>query len=749
MNRPTRFSDRLSVADREAEVATLDLGQIFRALWRGKWLIAAVFGGVLVVAALWIQAMTPIYRAAAEVMLDPRTSKALAIDSVVSELPANDAVVASEIGVITSRRVLNRVIAELSLTEDSEFNPRLRSPYEGLTDQIAGWLPESLAGSMRETFGAPENEEIAAMRPVTEERAVYNELLKKLSVRQRGISYIIEIRASSKSPRRAAEVANAVARAYVDNQLEVKFDATRAASNWLGERVESLRREVEEKEEAVEAARAAQVGENGSGAQVTEQQLSQLNTQLVSAQAERAAARANLEEIERLVAQSGYSGISGILTNDMIGRLRADLADLKAQRAELSQRYMAKHPTMIDIANRIGEIQSAIDREARQYVDGLRRDVAVAEAREKTLYDRLQSIEGRSLELAASSVSLRQLEREAQASRFLYENFLSRLKETSEQIGFQDADVRIISEAEPPGVAAEPRKRRLLALAMLAGLALGALAALGLDYLRPGVRSATELEAVTGKRTLGAIPTAGGLRGLGFAGPIRSLLREVRRRPEGRFAEAARSLAVKLWRPGAEGAPRTLLVTSSRSGEGKSSTALLLAHMAARLGHTAIVVECDLRRPDLHRALSIRASAGLADVIYGDAALADVLIKDEETGVWALPAGKADAGEPDGLYGTGFREVLDNLRQVFDVVILDSPPMHAVADAEILSAYVDAVLYLVAWARTPAEEAAAGVAQLEEAGARIVGTALTRVNPNDAPLYGYPRSGYPRAKRAA
>lgn len=738
MNSPNKFMHRTLFAPREMSVSTLDLGKIITVLWRGRWLIAATTLIVTLLGAIWILQQKPTFRAAAEILLDSRKSNALAIERVVSDLPANDAVIASEIGVIKSRRVLNKVIDELNLANGPEFNPRKRQPYIPLLDRLTGWLPQELASDLREFIGPSTHPELADLRDDTASRAIYNELLKKLTVRQLGISYIIEVRASSKSPRRAAQIANAVAEAYIANQLEVKFEEAKSASNWLSERVENLRSDVVVAEAAIETARAERLGENLSGQEVTEQQLAQLNAQLVEARGERAAAAAALGESEGLVNRNGLAEIAGILDTNMVVSLKTDLAGFRVQFAEWAQRYGPKHPKMIDLARQIEATETAIEREARRYMTSLRKDHAVAKAREQALSDSLAELEGRTVELAKSSVGLRELEREAEASRFLYENFLGRLKETAEQVTFQDSDSRIISIAEPPGVAATPRKRRLLAMFILAGIAMGLLVVLSKEALRTGIRTAEELEQAVGERVLGAIPRSGSWLGRIAFGPVRAVLRCFRREPEGKLAEALRGIAVRLWPPRQGGSGRAVLVTSSSSGEGKTTTSLMLAQAAARLEYKTIAVECDLRRPGFGRALGRRRIPGLGDVLSGDCPLEGVLHRDELSGIWVLPAGVVSASPIDALYSRRFRDIIEQLKQTFDVIILDSPPMHETVDAEILAQYADAALYLVSWSRKPAAEVQAGVARLAMSGTEICGTALTMVPAREATSYGYP-----------
>lgn len=405
--------------------------------------------------------------------------------------------------------------------------------------------------------------------------------------------------------------------------------------------------------------------------------------------------------------------------------------------AELSTQYGEKHPRMINVRAEIRDLRSKIKTEAYKITDNLRSEVAVAHARERTLAGRLKQLEKKIAMLNENRVQLHALEREAEANRVLYQTFLARFKETQAQEDIQQTDARIISRADVPSRPSFPKKRLILALAFAGAIFLGVVFAFFIEQLDHGFRSMEQVERLAGVSPLGLVPALRGLRAYANA-PEDYIVAK----PESAFGESIRSLQIGVQLSNVDTPPKVVLVTSALPDEGKTVIALSLVRMKALAGEKAIIVESDLRRPSLYKKLQLPEEPGLVEYLADQAALAEIIHKDEATGADLLPAGRLTPNSSNLLNSERMKALLAELSERYDLVVLDSPPVLAVADARILARLADKTIFIVRWAETRREVAMMGLKQIAEAGGDIAGFVLSRVNVKKHARYGYGDSGY-------
>lgn len=721
--------------------AEFDLRELVRKLWRRKSILIAVTVLGTLTAQLALLQMPLQYTAGSSVIVDPRENTVVDVEAVLSGLPADQETIESEIEVLMSRGLAERVVRKLALFEDPVFNERLQ-PLTGWA-RWKGYLSidRVLPDSFLEMIGVS-TEEI----PLTEEEQLEKErvstidtLLQKLSVGRVGRSRVIAISVTLPDAARAAAVANTVADLYIVEQLEAKFDATRRATEWLNERLTGLRSEVQKSEQAVESYRRQSGLVEGKGVTLASQQASELNSQLILARGKRAEADARLRQVQGLVSSSSsVESVAEVLASPLIQQLRSQEAEIQRRAAELSQEYGRKHPRMINIRAEIEDIRAKIAGEVNKIVQGLRNEVAVARARETALAGSMRSLEVRVASLNEREVQLRALEREAKANRTLYETFLSRFKETTEQQEFQKPDARVISRADRPSRASAPKKLLITFVALLLSAAAGVTIVFVLESLDQGFRSMEEIEAQTGVPGLGLIPALTGLA---------SLRKEpqdiILERPNSAFAESVRALHAGILLSNVDRPPKSVLMTSSLPSEGKTSLSISLARLVARSGtKRVLLVDCDLRRPLVHDHLGMDIAPGIVQLLAEDARLEDVLRRDEASGAYVLTAGGYSANPSDIITSDHFARLLTNLKEAFDLVVIDSSPVLAVSDSRILSRMVDKTVFVVRWADTRREVVRLGLKQVVEAGADIAGVVLSIVNVKKHARYGYGDSGY-------
>jgi polysaccharide biosynthesis transport protein len=566
-----------------------------------------------------------------------------------------------------------------------------------------------------------------------------------LEVSPVGRSRVIRIAFTSRNPRTAAAVANQLADFYIVSQLDAKFEATQQANEWLSGRLAKLREAVDQAERAVEEFRQKTGLIQGKDSTRKTQEISELNAQLVVERTKRAETEARLLQVERLLnGPGGVQAVSKVLQSALIQSLREQQAEVERQAAELSREYGDKHPRMINIRAQAEDLREKIAEEVDRIVHGLGNEVGVARAREATLaaaLDRLREEVGRA---NTDEVTLRNLEREADASRALLETFLARSKETGNQVDFQQADATVISRADVPDSPSFPRGELLLIAAVGGATFLSLMLALGVETLDPGFRSMEQIERQMGAPPLGLVPAIKGLEKLRRR-PDMYLLEK----PASAYAEAIRSLYTGLLLSGGEQPPKTILVASALPREGKTSIALSLARMLASTGHSVVLVDCDLRRPALHKSFGVQSQPGLVEVLLGKSSLDAVLATDPPSGARLVPAGEPVRNPADLLGSSRMKCFLAELAEGHDLVILDSPPLLAVSDARMLARIADRTLFLVRWVDTRREKVIAGWRQVVEAGGKVAGVALTLVDVRRHAQYSYSDSGayYGRVKK--
>ncbi len=693
---------------------------------------------ITLLAVLVAYQLTPRYTATSELMIEARQQRVVDVESVLSGPGINAEVVESEIEVITSANVMEAVAEDLNLVEDPEFNPALREPGPLAQLDPIGWIPASWRAAVG---AAPEEPEPATPeeRLARQRAQVVAALRSSVEVSQIGTSRGIRISATSESPETAAEIANAVAENYLDEQLEAKYQATKRATEWLNKRVQELREEVEAGERAVQQFRVEAGLTKGEDTLLSDQQLSQVNQKLIEARAERAEAESRLQQVRSLVQgeDSTVESAAEVLDSDLIQTLRTQEAKVERRVADLSSEYGPRHPKMINAKAELEDIREKIDAEVRKILQNLENEVEVARARERSLEENLEKLEERSAELNQKQIELRQLQREVEADRALYETFLSRLKETSNQQGIQTPDARIISQAEVPSAASYPNKKLMVGGAFVLSAMLGLAFAFLLELLDHGYRSLEQIERLTGVGGLALVPL------LSRRQRQRTSPSEyVAERPGSAYGEAMRSLHTSILLSDVDEPPRVVLLTSSRPGEGKTTVAVSLARSAAQGGRRVLLVDTDMRHPSCHRVLGLTNEAGLVDVLAEGADFETTVQQDETTGLHLLPAGSDAPNPPELLASDRLRQLLRHAATEYDLVVLDSPPVLVVSDARLLARVADTTAYIVHWAETRRETVGMGLKQVREAGGHLAGALLNMVNVRRHAQYGYGDSGY-------
>ncbi|MEK0081629.1 GumC family protein [Benzoatithermus flavus] len=680
----------------DGELSLLELLQLVH---RRRWLLLVGLllgglGGIGVVALV-----SPVYVAQALLIIEPDRAGRGGPTVASASDTLDSASVDSQVEILTSRSLARQVIAQLHLETDPDLTARPR------------------AGLLRLLLGE-----------TTSDAAAHGDLvgrfLDRLAVKREGKSHVIKIAYRSGDPVRAAEVANKLAELYMVGQLSRKFDASRRQSGWLQERLAALKGRLDASEAELARFRAASGPVLGEGFAADPGEIAGLNGQLVAVTAERAGKEAVLDRLRRLVAGDGPVSTLGELgSSPLLDHLTALKADLLRREAELAAQYGERHPKIVDIRAEKAKLEARLQQERQALLRQFEGEVDRSRAKERALARQLEELKSKALQREQAVQRIRELERAVELDRRLYEDHLARASAEEVPETIRAPDARLISEAVAPTEPSFPKPKLVLSLSLTGGLLLGIAAMYLAEAGERGFRSARDVEEVLGLPVLALVPKLDTRRsGL----PPQDYLLE---RPRSRYAEALRELLASplLRRPAGAGG-KVVLVTSSLPREGKSTLVLSLARAAAAEGLRVLAIDADLRKPSLHALAGLKAGAGLVEVLRREVPLAEVAAVDPKAPVRLLP-GSQRLSQPTRLLGPeGLGALLMGLRPNFDLVLIDSAPLVAVADPKLIADLVDAVLLVVRYADTRREFCRACLQSLIDIGAKPAGVVLTQTD---------------------
>ena len=674
----------------------IDLAAMFQSLIREKWRIFAfIFLGAILGIVYIVTMTTSYYVSTAAIALQSRNERIIDFQSPLAALGGDTFTINTEVEALQSRRLAEKLAERLDLFSDPEFNYTLQEPRSF----SPGSLIRLAIGTVKSIFVAPEP---PGPPPTSEEiRAdVISSVLGALTVSNTRASYVFNITFMTQDPEKSARMADALAELYIEDQIAVKFEATERATAWLSGRVIELRDDLVEAENALKSFKASSDLVGPEALEALNRQLKDRRDRVADAEAKLVTAAATQASL-RAAGESGDTGRMAVLAND---------------------------PVLTQAQRRLPEGRAAFDARFAQIVS--RGDLELQRAREqiKLLKKSVADLESKVVSQSDELVRLQQLEREAAASREIYEHFLGRLKQTSVQQGVHSADSRMLSTAVVDWRPAAPRKTRIVMLFAFMGMVLGAFAVLRREMRKSGARSAQELEQATGYSVLAQIPKVKVTR--------KNMLKHLVRKHSSAMAEAVRDLRTSVLLSHIDQAPQIIMITSSLPDEGKTSQSLALTQSFAALGNNVLLIEGDIRRRVFRSYFKIRNPNGLIAAVSGNAPLEDCVHYSEELGSDVLVGEKSSVNAADFFSSTRFKVFLESCREKYDIIIIDTPPVLAVPDARVIGPQVDATIYAVRWDQTALVNVQDGLTSLESIGVKVTGLSLSMVDMRQAKRYG-------------
>ncbi|HEX6980248.1 MAG TPA: polysaccharide biosynthesis tyrosine autokinase [Alphaproteobacteria bacterium] len=737
------------------------LAELLRRLRRRLSLIVAC---TLVITAVGVAAtlsFTPRYRAEVVLLVDPRHERVSNIQEVVSTLPPQEAALRSEIDVLRSRTLVEEIVRKAGLVTIPEFNPELEKEV-GLPWKLLFWLePErqaeleqkttDLVSSVRNLIFPMADEDTETVTdPVVVAAEKYSD---NLEVWTDGRSFTIRLSVDSRDAALAARLANMHAELYVADQFERKVQATERANRWLSEHVQRLKGDVQKAEAAVQQYRAEnQLIASGiagnSDVTVLKQQLAELNTHLSDARADSAHAAARLQEVRNLIRTGGdLNSVPEVLQSPTIQALQEQETHLRRLEAEATARYRGdNNPIIIGARAQLRDVRAKIDDEVRKIAASLQKGLEIAKARERNLEQSVAAAIQRAASADMAQVKLGDLQREAEATRTLYQTFLNRLKETSVGPTSNMAEARVISFATIPRSPAFPMYKPFFAASFALAAAIGTGLALLLEALQDRLRSPTEFRKFFGVPGLGLVPRV--RRRLGRWTPIADRIFD----PNGYMSrDAVRTVLEALTAAAGWKRPFSIVVTSAGPHEGKTTLAIWLARISAMAGYKVLLVDADCRKPMVEKYLGAGRSVGQAEsaepAVDGRDERERAVHVDPVTGMHYMTCRATAVPSASSLQQ--IEALLAEATATYDLVLFDTAP--PVAAPEILPIFrmVDGVALAVRWGCTPRKQVGSTIDMLRTLGANVLGAVVTCADVRKHRKYGFGDSGdvYYRCRR--
>lgn len=711
---------------------------------RRRWrVIAMALFSCIGLGLVWLVQVTPLYTASTQVLLDTRKHKTLPGTEVVSDSSFDANSIATEVALVRSYAVASRVVEKLRLANSSEFMGTRRG--SGIFAVLYGAVSGLLSTSRTTKPEAPPEEEQrlspgtlpldgAALDttakvepPVSEEeqaRRVQSAIAtvqNGLAVRRMATTFFLSISYTHRSPRMAAAVANAVSDAYLNEVLEARYQSQQRSARWLSERVVTVRLQVQAAERAVSEFRAENNLVTARPGSLSEQQANEINAQLVSARAQSVEKKNKFEQAKGILESGRIDSMAEVMGSPVIVTLRNQDAVIAREEADLLTRYGPEHPSIVKIRAQRSDLRRQVSAEVARVVASLKTDYDLARTREQSLQSSLEELQSDS----SVMIRLRELEREANASKVLYEALLARTKEAEQQSNAPSAESRVIAPAMAPGQPSYPNRQNILLMALLGGLALGVGLAFLLDYIESGFLTMEQVEQTLQLPVLAMVQQLDPKEMLA-AGPDLSIPEYVWRKPMSQFGEAIRSARVAAQMADIDNPPRVILVTSALPSEGKTTMSQCLAFSAAASGRV-LIMDCDFRHPSMSKFFNLTEGPGLTDLLLDQAQPRDVLVAGPIPNLTIIPAGSFARNPPDILASDKLAGLLDILRKEYDQVIIDAPPISPVIDAALLSKRVDKVIFVVHWRTTPQDIVVRSLAAIDRAHHKVAGVILNGV----------------------
>jgi len=709
----------------------IHLTDYIRIIRKRQWIIITFF--VIVVVSVTISSFlqAPVYKSKARILIEKETPNVLSFKEVLALDTADTDYYQTQYTILKSRTLAKEVLQKLGMMEQAMQDQPESFSIRGLLRGMLNLL----------SFRKPLSEE-AKMR-AREQQAIDNFLNNIVTIEPIKGSRLVDVGAYSTDSELATGIANTLVEAYIEQNLEAKLLASKDAVGWLGKQLDVLEKKVGESESKLQKYKEEHAIISLKDRQnIIMQKLSELNTAVNNARIKRIAAETQYKQIQEYLNSDETSpdtaaiekleSISLVINNPLIQRLKVELSTIEGELSELLKKFRKKHPNVIALRSQISSVKDRVNAEIRKIMNSITNEYELALAQEEELKAALEEQKQEALELDQKAITYGILERDVESNKKIYNELLQRTKETSVTEQLDTSNIRIIDRATIPSYPVAPRKKLNIFLAMIVGSVVGTALAFFFEYLDNSIKTPEDIKQYLDIPFLGFIPkvlsentTSQSQRAMKFTADTIVALE-----PKSTVSEAYRSLRTNVMFSSIEHGP-ILLVTSAGPTEGKSITVANLGITMAQGGSKTLIIDCDLRKPRMHRIFNVSATgSGLTDMIahFGTNGTRIAVKRTRIENLYLIPCGKIPPN-PSELLGSERTKILLNaLAKKYDKILIDSPPVNVVTDPVILSQIAGGVIVIIRAGETRRDVVRRARDQLRDVGATILGGVLNSVD---------------------
>ncbi|MDD5035707.1 MAG: polysaccharide biosynthesis tyrosine autokinase [Methylococcaceae bacterium] len=726
--------------DNEEQIDLRQYWSVIRQHWRG---IVGLAFMISLVTALIVWSMTPIYQATASLFIESKQSKVVSIEDIYAADTSRTEYLQSQFEILKSRELAKRVIEKLNLPEHPEFKEKPQSERFDWRK----WLPIELPQNPEAT----ETESASALSPSEKLIPAFQKRLTIAPVRN---TQLVNISFESTDPELAMHAVNALGEAYIESNVEAKLQVTKQATDWIASRLEGLKTNLAQSERNLQDFLEKQNLVNLEGVfTLASKEVGAATEKLVEIRQTRAEA----ENVKRQIEALGndlprkVDSIPEIYADPVVQQMTQKLAELRGTESELSKRYGPYHPKIIGIHSEIESIEDSLRKQVSSLVEGVTNRYEVAQSNEAALQASIEMNKSEIQDISRKQAQFRELQREIESNKNLYEMFFNRLKETKEAGDLQPANARFVDRAFRPAAPVKPKKTLSVVLAFVASLIVGVMLAFLIEQLDNSFKDAGDLEKKLGVPLLGLLPLIKPER----KGEALNLGDLFLREGQSSFGEAIRTIRTGVLLSGLDLQHKVIAVTSSQAGEGKTTLVLNLAFALAQM-QKVLLIDADMRRPSIAKILGFNSrSPGLSDLLAHTSGAEICIQKFERGKLDVICAGAIPPNPLEMLSSQRFSDFIKEYESSYDVVLIDSPPVQAVSDGLMIAKVVNTLIYVVKAESTPVRAAKDGLGRLYKAHAPVCGVVLNHLDTEKASKYGdyygayYYQYGYSSSKESS
>jgi capsular exopolysaccharide synthesis family protein len=719
------------------EEQQIDIRNYLQIMMKRRWTIISVFTIIFVSVFIYTLTATPVYQSTIRLVIEKENPNVVSIQEVMSVDASTTDYYITQYKIIESRTIAREVIKRLNLQDSEEFNPKPQKTFLSNIKQSIKDIKDSIQNTVLSIFRTGNEDNQVEIED--SDAQLVSAFLGRINVTPIRNSRLVDLHFMARNPKLAAKAVNTLADVYIEKKLETKLKAVKNAVLWLHERVDEERKKVEHAERKLleyKEKKGIFTDFSSDVEKITAQKLARLNSQVIDAEAHRVEAETRYKQALALKKNPDMlDSIPEVLSNDLIREIKQMEVNLYKRISELSKKYGKNHPKMIAVQSEIDSLNNRKHKEIQRVINSLRNEYQVALAKEKTLLQALSKQKKESMDLNQKSIQYGVLQREAESARHMYELLIKRFKETSLTEDMKTGNVRIVDPAEVPKYPIRPRKKLNIFLGTILGLFMGIAVAFTFEFLDNTLKNPEDIRNYLNVPYLGPVPTFD-LEREDIDNP--ELITQYS--PKSTASESYRGIRTSLLFSSADKPPKIILISSAGPSEGKTLTSTNLAITMAQAGSRVVIVDCDMRKPKVHKMFGIGRDKGMSSVLVSndlEEVLQDVIIHSDIPNLDVIPCGPIPPNPSEIIGSQKMSRIMEILQEQYDRIIVDSPPITAVTDSTVLAKFVDGVMLVVHAGVTPRQVVKTGLEQIQGVDANILGAVLNDVDTGKESYYYY------------